>query len=31
MVKGKWQYYEMIFLEYYLQHITTNMFQRQQL
>jgi hypothetical protein len=31
-VKGKWQYYDVMnFLEYHLQRITTDMFQRQQL
>jgi hypothetical protein len=30
-MKGKWPYYKMNFLEYYLQRITTEMFQKQQL
>ena len=31
-VKGKWPYYDVMnFLEYYLQRITMEMFQRQQL
>jgi hypothetical protein len=32
MAKGKWPYYDVMnFFEYYLQHRTVEMFQRQQL